>query len=105
MRGQAELHPESLISGQVWPQAPRSFFGMLGVPRPGVRSRRSQRLHLVSEVVHPTGLCRVPALNRVLGCRLPSPTDGETDQELGTASPLETSVDTVFWFIRLLVRS
>lgn len=105
MRGQAELHPKSLISGQVWPQAPRSFFGMLGVPRPGVRSRRSQRSHLVSEVVHPTGLYRVPALNRVLGRRLPSPTDGQTDQQLGTASPLETSVDTVFWFIHLLVRS
>lgn len=105
MRGQAELHPKSLIPGQVWPQAPHSFFRTLGVPRPGVRSRRSQRSHLVSEVVHPTGLYRVPALNRVLGCRLPSPTDGQTDQQLGTVSPLETIVGTAFWFIRLLVRS
>lgn len=55
------LHPESLVSGWAWPQAPRSFFGSLGVPRPGARHRCRRRPRLVSEVVHPTGLCGAPA--------------------------------------------
>lgn len=34
VRGQAALPPKRLVSGQVWPQAPRSFFRMLGCPPP-----------------------------------------------------------------------